>query len=96
MRTFVGVLVVVLLVIFLGGAVNLGGAPIFGHIDNVLGISLFMPIHYYTFWLLYRGEGSLRSGLGRTDSEIREFQRAPAGIDNQQKYRQLDDARKDF
>ena len=92
MRALIIVLFVVLGLIFLGGAFNIGGAPIFGHIDAVLDTNLFMKIHYTFFSLIYRGERSLDSGINSTREDLEEFSKRPIGIDNPQKYEDLDKA----
>lgn len=92
MRALIIVFFVVLAVIFLGGAFNIGGAPIFGHIDAVLDTDLLMRVHYTVFGLIYRGERSLDSGIKRTHDDVEEFSKRPIGIDNPEKYRQLDSA----
>jgi hypothetical protein len=92
MRALIIVFFVVLGVIFLGGAFNIGGAPIFGHVDAVLDTNLFMQIHYTFFSLIYRGERSLDSGVMRTQDDLEEFSKRPIGIDNPETYRNLDNA----
>ena len=92
MRALIIVFFVVLGIIFLGGAFNLGGAPIFGHIDAILDTNLLMDIHYAVFGLIYRGERSVDSGLRRTQDDLQEFSKRPIGIDNQEKYRKLNKA----
>jgi succinate-acetate transporter protein len=94
MRALIITVVVILGIIFLGGAVNLGSAPLFGHIDAVLGANVLMPIHYGVFWLLYRGQATLANGTGRTRDNVREFEKRPIGIDKEKKYQQLDEALK--
>lgn len=92
MKVFVAVLVVVLAVIFIGGAFPVGGNSIFGHIDSVLGITALTSLHHSVFFFLYRGSEGIEEGLTKTGSDLREFEQRPVGIDNKRKYRQLDDA----
>ncbi len=94
MRALIIVVIVVLAVIYIGGALKVGGAPIFGHIDSILGTGVLMKIHYSTFWLLYRGERTAESGLTKTREDIDQFKKTPVGIDKEKKYKQLDDAAK--
>jgi hypothetical protein len=92
MRTFVIVLLVVVGLIFLGGAIDIGGAPVFQHIDTALHTNFLMQIHSALFSLIYRGERSLDSGIQRTQGELEEFSHRPIGIDKQRKYKDLDKA----
>ncbi len=94
MRVFIVVLVVVLGVIFVGGAFSIGGDSIFGHIDSVLGISALSSLHNSVFFFLYRGSDRLEDGLSKTGEDLREFEERPIGIDNKRKYKQLNDAAK--
>ncbi len=88
MRTFAIVLAIFLVVVFLGGGVKLGGAPLFERIDYALGTDVLMDVYYGVFFFLDKGE----RGYERTTEKVREFQDKPIGIDNKRKYRQLDDA----
>ncbi|MFC1834137.1 hypothetical protein ACFL2Q_05310 [Thermodesulfobacteriota bacterium] len=92
MRAAVIAVLVVLCVIYLGGAVNVGSGPIFYHIDSIIGTSAFMKLHRGVFFLLYRGHGSASEGVARTEKDLGNFQAKPAGIDNKDKYRRLDEA----
>lgn len=94
MKALIITVIVILLVIFVGGAVPLGGASLFEHIDSVLGVDALMRVHYATFWLLYRGEASPGSGISRTRKDIQDFEKAPVGFDKQKTYRKLDEAAK--
>jgi hypothetical protein len=91
MRTLGIVIVIFLAVVYLGGAVNLSGAPLFAYLDSVLGVDAFMAVYYGVFFFLQKGEREFE----RTTEKVRAFQERPVGIDNMQKYRQLDDAGKD-
>jgi hypothetical protein len=88
MRTLAIVLAIFLAVVFIGGAVNLGRAPLFRHIDTALGTDVLMDLHYGVFFFLNKGEREYE----RTTEKVKEFQTKPIGIDNKRKYRQLDDA----
>jgi len=94
MRTAIAAIVVVLLVIFIGGTVNVGNGPIFWQIDRVVGTHLLMGIHRGVFFFLYRGESTIGSGVERTGSQIKDFQERPAGIDKKGHYEKLDEASK--
>ena len=88
MRTFGFVLLVFLVVVFIGGYINIGGAPIFWHIDAALGTDVLMELHHGVFFFLYGSS----SRLTHTTEKLKEFQETPLGIDKKRKYRQLDDA----
>jgi hypothetical protein len=92
MRWFIIVFGIIFFVVFIGGAINVGEKPIFGHIDSILGTTALMRLHYVTFSLLYRGEHSLGEGLDRTDEDLRDFSKRPMGFDKAKKYRTLDSA----
>lgn len=92
MRWFIIVFGIIFLVIFVGGAINIGDKPIFGHIDSILGTTALMRLHQVTFFILYRGEGSIGEGIDRTDEDLRDFSERPLGIDKAKKYRTLDSA----
>lgn len=94
MRAAIAAVVVVLVVIFIGGAVSVGNGPIFWQIDRVLGANLLMGIHRGCFFFLYRGEHTMGSGVERTGSQLKDFQERPAGIDKKGHYEKLDDASK--
>lgn len=88
MRTLAIVLAIFLAVVFIGGAVNLGRAPLFQHIDTALDTDVLMDLHYGVYFFLNKGGREYE----RTTEKVREFQDKPIGIDNKRKYRQLDDA----
>jgi len=92
MKTGIIVVCIVVAVMFLGGAVNIGGAPVFGHIDNFLGVHALMNAHRSVFFFLHKGQEVLESESERAGSTVNEFQERPVGIDNKGKYRQLDEA----
>ena len=92
MRTFVIVVIIILAIIFLGGAVPIGNAPLFGHVDSILGTSALMKLHKGVFFLLYRGEESVESGVERTGAEIEGFQQTPLGLDKAEKHKKLQEA----
>ena len=39
------VIVAVIGIVYLGGAIEISGKPIFAHIDSTIGVNLFMGIH---------------------------------------------------
>jgi hypothetical protein len=86
------IVVLVVVIIFLGGIVNIGGRPVFGHIDRVIGASVFMTVHHVFFFFLESGEERVYSDIEDTEEDIKEFSKRPIGIDNQKKYRDLDHA----
>ncbi len=92
MRTFIIVVLIIIAAIYLGGAVNVGSRPLFAHIDSLIGAHVFMRIHYGLFFLIYRGEAAIESGLDKADEDIQDFSERPIGIDKKKKYRQLDEA----
>lgn len=93
MRTAVIVIAVVIAVIFFGGAFSIGGAPIFGHIDDAIGVPIFMRLHYALFFYLDSGSESIRSGADGVGRDFRSFEKAPAGYDKHKQYRDLDKAK---
>ncbi len=91
MRIAIVVIGIILLVIFLGGAVNLGKAPLFGHIDSVLGTTALMRLHYAVFSVIYHGEESAEEFGQGTRSGIDDMaQKAEFG--KKQKYKRLNKA----
>ncbi len=93
MRTVVVVIAIVIAVIFFGGAFSIGGAPIFGHIDNAIGVPILMNLHYALFFYLDTGADTVRTGADTVERDIRAFEQAPAGYDKHKQYRQLDKAK---
>ena len=93
MRTAIIAIAIVVAVIFFGGAFNIGGAPIFGHIDDAIGTPIFMPLHYALFFYLDTGADSVRSGAQGVERDFRSFEKAPAGYDKHKQYRELDNAK---
>jgi hypothetical protein len=94
MRALIVVVLVALGIIFVGGSLSVGGAPIFHHIDSLLRTNFLMKVHYTTFYFLYRGEQRVFDGVSRTKTEIEEFQQRPVGIDKAGTRQKLDDAAK--
>ncbi|GEM_PF-836364 len=92
MRWFIIVFATIFAVIFIGGAIDIGGKPIFGHIDTVLGTTALMGLHQGTFFILYRGEGTIGDGLDQTEDDVKEFSERPLGFDKAETYRKLDKA----
>ena len=94
MKALIITVIVILLVIFVGGAVPLGGASLFERIDSLIGTNALMGLHYATFWIIYRGEATPGSGITRTEKDIRQFEEAPVGFDKKKTYKKLDEAAK--
>jgi hypothetical protein len=94
MRALIVVVLVALGIIFVGGSLSVGGAPLFQHIDSLLRTHFLMKVHSKTFFFLYRGERNVHDGVSRTKSDIVEFQQRPVGIDNQGTRQKIDDAAK--
>ena len=94
MRALIIIILVVVGIIFVGGGINIGSAPVFQHIDAVLRTDFLMRVHYTTFYFLYRGEHSVGEGFSRTKSDVHEFEQRPAGIDNKAARDKLDEAGK--
>lgn len=92
MKAVITTVVILLAVIFFCGSVSLGGNSVFGHIDNALGTTFFMRVHYLTYWFLYTGREKVESGIQDTSKKIDNFSERPAGIDKKKYYRKLDDA----
>jgi hypothetical protein len=93
MRIAIIVVAVILGVIFIGGAVNLGSAPLFGHLDRAFGTNALMQLHYTIFSFAYRGQSQSESEPGAGDGRS-EFEKRPLGIDKEKNYRRIDDAGK--
>ena len=91
MRTLIIVVLAVLAIIFLAGAVNIGGAPIFYHLDSMLNTDLFMDLHDSIFFFVYRWKDSADSGLSRTRNDLQKFEEKPAGLDKKGYQRKIDD-----
>jgi hypothetical protein len=92
MRTVIIVLVVIIAVILVGGSVELGERPLFGHLDAMLGTGVFMGVHMALFSFLYGGADAVEGEFQETDRSLEEFSEKPIGIDNKKKYKQLDEA----
>jgi hypothetical protein len=92
MRTVIIVIVILFGVLLLGGSISLGGQPLFGHLDSMIGASFFMDIHMAAFSFLYGGAQAVEDEFEETDSGLNEFSERPIGIDNKKKYKQLDEA----
>ncbi len=91
MRVAILVIAIILLVIFLGGAVKLGKAPLFGHIDSVLGTTALMRLHYTVFSVIYHGKESAGEFGEGTRSEIDDMAKK-AEFGKKQNYKRLDKA----
>jgi hypothetical protein len=94
MRTIIVALVIVLVVIFVGGSLRVGGDSIFGHVDSVVGAPVLTGIYRTLFFFLYKGVTTVESEVSKTSEDLKEFQERPLGIDKKKTYRQLDDAAK--
>jgi hypothetical protein len=92
MRTIILVIAIVLAIVLLGGVVNLGGAPIFSHIDSVLGTDVLMRAHESVFFFLHRAQTRIEEESSRAGAELRKFQEEPLGIETKGRYQKLDDA----
>ncbi|HTY21937.1 MAG TPA: hypothetical protein VMC85_02335 [Desulfomonilaceae bacterium] len=92
MRALIIVVIALLAIIFVGGSVNVGSAPIFQHMDSLLRTDVLMDLHYSVFYFLYRGEDNAAAGLSRTKSDLEQFQDKPAGIDKRGYQRKVDEA----
>ncbi|MBM3302412.1 MAG: hypothetical protein FJY85_20980 [Deltaproteobacteria bacterium] len=62
MRNYGLIILVVVIVlgaiVYLGGAVSVGGKPVFQYLDSALGTDFFMFCHYRLLFTLTRREGS--------------------------------------
>jgi hypothetical protein len=94
MKALIITVVVFLAIVFVGGAVELGGDSIFGHIDSLIGTGFLTNLHRTTFFFLYRGTDSVVTGTEKTRRDLDEFQKRPVGIDKEKQYRLLDEAQK--
>jgi hypothetical protein len=91
MRIVIVIAAVMLALIFFGGAVQLGSASLFGHIDRVLGTTVLMDLHYGLFSMIYRGESAVGQGYQRSRGTVDELEKK-AEFGKTQKYKQLDRA----
>ena len=92
MRTAIVVIVIILAIVLLGGVVNLGGAPIFSHIDSVLGTDVLMTAHNTIFFFLHRAQQRIEEQSSKAGEEVKKFQEEPLGIETKGRYKKLDDA----
>jgi hypothetical protein len=92
MRTAIVVIVIIIAIVLLGGVVNLGGAPIFRHIDSVLGTNVLMTAHNTLFFFLHRAQQRIEEQSSKAGEELEKFQEEPIGIDTKGRYKKLDDA----
>jgi hypothetical protein len=92
MRTLIIVVLAVLAIIFAAGTVNIGGAPIFYHLDSMLNTYFFMDLYDSIFSFVYRAKDKADSELSRTKSELQKFEEKPAGIDKKGYKRKIDEA----
>ncbi len=75
MRTLIIVVLAVLAIIFVAGTLNVGGAPIFFHLDSMLDTDLFMDLHDSIFFFVYRWKDRADSGLSRAKSDLRNLRK---------------------
>lgn len=94
MKSVVIVLVVILALVFLGGAIRVGGDSLLGHLDSALGITVFSDAYYTLFFFMHEGVDAVQSEYTKTNRELRDFQQKPLGFDKKKKYRELNDAAK--
>ncbi len=94
MRTLIIVVLAVLAIIFAAGTVNIGGAPIFYHLDSMLDTDLFMDLHDSIFFFVYSWKDRAGSGLSGAKSDVQKFEQKPAGIDKKGYQRKIDDVSK--
>lgn len=92
MRTAIVVIVIILAIVLLGGVVNLGGAPIFSHVDSVLGTDVLMTAHNTMFFFLHRAQQRIEEQSSKTGEDLKKFQEEPLGIETKGRYKKLDDA----
>jgi hypothetical protein len=88
MKTALAVLVIILGIIFVGGTLEIGGAPIFRHVDSALGTRFFMSLHNGVFSLI----SNTGKEVDETRGQIKDFQEKPLGFDKKGTYRKLDKA----
>jgi hypothetical protein len=91
MRVAIVAIGVVLLIVFLGGAVNLGRLPLFGYIDSALGTTALMNLHYTVFSILY-GDDESGGSLGEGTRANIDDMAKKAEFGKRKKYQQLDKA----
>ncbi len=91
MRTLIVVVLAVLAIIFVAGAVNIGGAPIFYHLDSVLNTDFFMDLHDSIFFSIYRWKDSADTELSGAKSNLQKFEEKPLGIDKRGYKRKIDE-----
>jgi hypothetical protein len=90
MRTLIIVIIAVLAIIFVAGTLNIGGAPIFYHLDSMLDTDLFMDLHDSIFFFVDRVRDRADSDLSRAKSDLRKFEEKPLGMDNKRYQREID------
>lgn len=92
MRTAIVVIVVILAIVLIGGVVNVGGVPIFRHIDSVLGTNVLMIAHNTLFFFLHRAHQRIERESSKAGEEVKKFQEEPLGIETKGRYKKLDEA----
>lgn len=94
MKAFIIILIAVLALLFVGGAIRVGGDSLLGHVDSTLGITGFTDLYDTVFFFMRRGIESVEHEYKKTDQELKDFQDKPLGFDKKKTYRRLDDASK--
>jgi len=92
MRAAIVVIVIVLAIILIGGVVNVGGAPIFSHIDSLLGTDVLMTAHNTLFFFLHGVRQTIEDESSGAVTKVKKFQEEPLGIDKKGRYQKLDEA----
>ena len=79
MRTAIVVIAIILAIVLLGGVVNLGGAPIFSHVDSVLGTDVLMTAHNTMFFFLHRAQQRIEETIVQGWRRLEKIPREAAG-----------------
>jgi|WetSurMetagenome_2_1015567.scaffolds.fasta_scaffold524697_1 hypothetical protein len=89
MRGAIVIVAIILAIIFAGGVINVGGAPLFARIDSGLRITFLMDLHYTLFSFAHRGEQGVEGTVGRAKGRADDLQQK-AEFGKRQKYKRLD------
>ena len=92
MKNLAIILIVIIVLIFLGGAIRVGGGSLLGHVDSALGITALSDTYYTLFFFMRRGVQKVESEYTKTDEDLKDFQQRPLGFDKKKKYKDLDAA----
>ena len=92
MKNLAIILIVIIVLIFLGGAIRVGGDSLLGHVDSALGITALSDTYYTLFFFMRRGVQKVESEYTKTDEDLKDFQQRPLGFDKKKKYKDLDAA----